>query len=133
MRRIVALTGAFLLALVPVGVGAPVDGPASLNKKRVEQRSLGVNGEILPGELEFEKTFRAGERACVMVIGDHDPVVDLSIIVTDKAGNVVAEDRGSGKAGDFVAAIWYPAREEAFVIRILNPGTEFNAVNIAIK
>jgi hypothetical protein len=131
MRRWVWLIGLCGLAGVSVGHAGPVDG----TRGSYETISAGsvVGGEMVPGQYSVQKTFRAGERACVLVIGDHKPVVDLTVTIYDAAGQVVVQDRGKGGTGDFVAAIWYPPRTADYRIEVLSPGTDFNKCYIAIK
>lgn len=130
MSRAILTCGLFLLALVPFGVAGPVSGPEHLSQKRV-----GANGN-----LEIVKEFVAGERACVIAIGDHKPVVPLKITIYDRDNKVVATDEGKETAvedqpgpADYVAAIWYPPRTGPYRIVIHNSGVEYNDLYIAIK
>jgi hypothetical protein len=107
---------------VSIGLGGPIDGP-TWKTERVGAK----------GRKELVRTFAAGERACVIAIGDHKPVVELTLTVYDEKDEVVAQDRGTGEAGDFVAAIWYPPREASYRIVIDSPGVEYNDVAVSIK
>lgn len=102
-----------------LGTGAPTKGPYSLGQWRIGAR----------GSREVVETFRGGQRACVIVEGDHKPVVDLKVEVFDKAGNLVARDEG----GDFVSAIWYPPRDAEYRIQIHNSGEEYNDCYVVLK
>lgn len=133
MRRIVFLGVFALLGLVPVGVGSPVEGPSGASK-RVPAGTVGEGGKITePGILEFSKVYAAGQRACVIVIGDHDPVVDVEIKVYDSKNNLIVQDRGQGPAQDFAAVMWYPPRQETYRVAVHSYGKEFNKCYIAIK
>ena len=133
MRRIGLLVGVLLLALVGGGRGGPVEGPDWF-RKRVEKGIVSGGRVTEPGSQVFSKTFAAGRRACVIAVGDHKPVVELSVEVFDSQGKLVAKDSGGeGEARDFVAAIWYPPREETYRILIKSYGEEYNDVAIAVK
>jgi hypothetical protein len=84
--------------------------------------------------LQLKYVFKGGERACVIVIGDHDPVVRLRVKVEDAKGQVVAED---DYGGDFCAAIWFPPRDGEYLISISVPHIggeqDWNKLYIAVK
>lgn len=122
MRRTLSLCALALLAVVPFGRSAPLDGP-EWTRQRIAQG----------GTLELVRAFAGGQRATVIAIGDHRPVVNLTITVYDARDNVVARDEGSGPAGDFVAAVWYPPREGRYRVVLHNAGVEYNDVAIAVK
>jgi hypothetical protein len=119
-------------ALVPLGAGAPVEGP-SWSYKLVGAGAAGPGGTITPGTLEFSKLFAAGQRACVIVIGDHDPIVDVEVEVYDSRNKLVARDRGQEPAQDFVAVMWYPPRQETYRIVINSYGKVENKCSVAIR
>ncbi len=74
--------------------------------------------------------FKGGERACVIVVGDHDPVCDILIEVFDENNNsVVKADPGS----DFCAAIWYPKRDGIFNIKVSLRSDVWNKCWVSIK
>src|SRR5690349_10098846 len=130
MLRAISFGGVLLLALVTLGHTAPVTGPEHLVGKRVGAQ----------GSTEILREFAGGERACVIAIGDHKPVVPLKIVVLDEANRVVAQDEGTDtrigeQAGnaDYVAVIWYPPRRGTYRIVIQNAGVEYNDLYIAIK
>ena len=83
-----------------------------------------------PGTYVLQEKFRGGQRACVIVEGDHKPVVDLEIVVYDVKNRMVAHDKGDG---DIIAAIWYPPRDAEYKIEIRNPGQDYNAVYVVVK
>jgi hypothetical protein len=88
-------------------------------------------GRLHAGETyEFRDTFRANQRACVIVEGDHNPPVNLTVKVFDVGGNQVAADSGGG---DFVAVMWYPPRAQEYRIRITSNGNDYNDLDIVVK
>jgi hypothetical protein len=78
---------------------------------------------------DFRDSFRANQRACVIVEGDHNPKVNLTVKVFDSSGNLVASDN----KGDFLAAIWYPSRTQEYLVSITSDGSEFNDLDIVVK
>ena len=124
MRRILALAFFCSMALVPIGVGAPIDGSFS-------------DGEALgPGKVyQRTKTFRAGERACVLAIGDtKSAVVNLEVSVFDQKDKLVASDKGTDTlVGDFICVIWYPPRDGEYRIEVRNPSAFVKSCYIAVK
>jgi hypothetical protein len=74
--------------------------------------------------------FKGNERACVIFIGDHDPVVDLVVSVFDDKGKLVARD---DPGSDFCVAIWFPAHDASYTIELENRGREYNKCWLAIK
>jgi hypothetical protein len=132
MRRIVLAGVLALLTLVPFGKGAPVEGPSGAS--RIVPAGTGTKDNITePGSLQYQKAFRAGERACVIVIGDHDPIVDVEVKVYDAKDNLVAQDRGKDPAPDFVAVMWYPPREQTYRIVVNSYGSVENKCYVAFK
>jgi hypothetical protein len=108
------------MLLASAGTGSPLTGKRSLGTKRIEGFSF----------LIFKEKFRGGERACVIVKGDHKPVVDLGVYIYDEKDRLVAEDKGGG---EYVAAIWYPPRDAVYKVKIHNTGTDFNDCYISLK
>ena len=131
MRRWVALLGLAVLAVGPAGHAGPVDGPRGFYEQVPAGSILG--GERSPGVYSVVKTFRGGERAAVHAIGDHQPVVDLTVNVYDKDNRLVATDTGRGAVGDLVAVVWYPPRTAPYRIEVLSPGPIANKCFIVIK
>ena len=132
MRCVLFAVGLAMLALAPLGQGAPVNG-TSWAYEKVTAGTIrdGVVSE--PGCLHFNKTYVAGQRACVVVIGDHDPIVDVEVKVYDAKSNLVAHDRGDGSARDFAAVMWYPPRQEAYRIEVCSFGKDYNKCSVAFK
>jgi hypothetical protein len=120
MRR-TACVVALCLALFPAGLGngSPVGGKRSLSHDIPEYSNF-----------LLEETFRGGERACVIVKGDHKPVVDLKLVVYDQKDQVVVKDE---RGGDLVGVVWYPPRDAVYKIKIHNPGKEYNRCYISFK
>ena len=132
MPRVLMGVGVFLLALVPSGTGAPIDG-SSWARTRVPEGSGAGDTMTEPGMLSISRTFKAGERACVIVIGDHRPIVDVEVKVYDSKERLVAKRRGTEPAPDFVGVAWYPPREEKYRIEVSSYGKEYNECSVAIK
>ncbi len=130
MRHLLFACLLVLLAFVPFGLAAPVEGPRYYQDRRVE----------VMGKIQLIHDFIGGERACVIAIGDHKPVVPIKITVYDDKENVIAEDLGTdasvaGRPGtaDYVAVIWYPPRDMSCRIVIESQGVEYNEIDIAVK
>jgi hypothetical protein len=125
-RAIVLVCAAGLLVgIVPV-LGSPVSGPY-----REPQRQGRKASKLEVGSpYEFKDIFRANQRASVIVEGDHNPVMNLTLKVFDPAGNLVAADTAGG---DMVAVSWYPPRTQEYRISISGDGQEFNALEIFVK
>ncbi len=122
MRRVIPLVFLSLLALVPFSNSSPTDGSSSTRPK------------VDTAPWKATRTFRGGERACVMVFGDHDPVVNLHLLVYDANGILVAEDKANNNlVGDYVGVVWYPPRTGEYKIELRNPGPKTNECYIAIK
>jgi hypothetical protein len=132
MRRLLFAVGLATLGLAPLSHGAPMDGTAWLMEK-VEAGTVSGGRVTEPGCKQFIKTYAADQRACVVVIGDHNPVVDLEIKVYDSKNQLIAADRGQGSARDFVAVMWYPPRQETYRIEVCSYGQEYNQCSIAFK
>jgi hypothetical protein len=132
MRRLLLLTALAMAALVSSGTTAPVNGPEWF-RKRVEKAS-GDGKQVEASTLVFQRRFKAGERASIVAVGDHQPVVPVGIQIRDKDGVVVAQDLGTGeKTGDFAGVVWYPPRDGEYTIVILNFGKEYNDISVAVK
>jgi hypothetical protein len=119
--------GAF--ACVRLGDASPVKGTIAVSRR--------LDGsEALPVTVRF----KGGQRACVVVMGDHKPVVPITVEVRDDKGNVVALDepakgteRSSTPGNDVCAVIWYPPRDADYTITIHNHGEEWNKCWIAVR
>src|SRR4051812_15247170 len=95
------------------------------------QGVLGKYDKVGGGGTYTEKiTFKGGQRACVVVAGDHEPIVPVSLEIYDKNGLVTKDDHDpsndtgeKGRLGnDICAAIWYPPRDAEYTIVIKNFG-----------
>jgi hypothetical protein len=73
--------------------------------------------KVQPGEKPtvIEERFRGGERACVILEGDHDPVMDVYVEVYDEQNRRVAFDHAGG---DICAVVWYPPRDGKYRIEV---------------
>lgn len=114
-----------LMALVSFGAGnghgGPVDGPTGQSKFR------------LPGGFidRVEKVrFEGGKRACVIIVGDHNPVVNLQVEILDEQGRSIAKDEGRG---DFAGVVFYPPVTATYTVRLVNPQSEFNECYFVMK
>jgi hypothetical protein len=82
------------------------------------------------GTYEFVDVFRGNQRACVIIEGDHNPIINLTVKVFDSAGKEVAVDNGGG---DVIAAMWYPPRTQEYRVVVGGDGAEFNDLDIVVK
>src|SRR3954468_12414423 len=109
-------------------LAGPVDGPTT---EKLEVPSSRPNAV---GEADLTRVFRGGQRATVVVIGDHNPVADLEVRVYevkgDSEGKLIAHDGGKASR-DIVGVSWVPARTGPYRIVIRNPAplTEKNPFN----
>jgi hypothetical protein len=110
---------AVLLFPISAGQSAPVKGPFAYSKMRVAAK----------GKMEFDEMFQGGRRACVIAVGDHNPVTDIAIEVQDEGKQIVAKDEGP----DYAAAIWYPPRQAKYKIIVKNSGIEYNDMYLVFK
>src|SRR4051794_13867937 len=117
MKRHLCLP-ALLLFLTGAALAGPVDGPTAMKIEVPATKPSEV------GETDLTRTFRGGERATVIIIGDHRPVVDLEVRVYEvKAGGegkLVTRDGGSG-GRDIIGVSWVPTRTGPYRIVIRNP------------
>ena len=117
-----------VVGLIGVGVVAglradPVGGP-QIQAFKVPA----AKGEV--GEADLVVRVEGGKRR-VIVVGDHNPVADLEILVfevTEKGidGKQVAHD-GGPEQGDRVGVVWYPPRTGNYRIVVRNPATRVQA------
>ncbi|HYT95066.1 MAG TPA: hypothetical protein VEL76_40490 [Gemmataceae bacterium] len=98
------------------------------------------NGGQVVGKWSRTVKFKGGQRACVVVMGDHRPIVPITLEIVDEAGKQVAFDApGKGidasdaPGNDIAAVIWYPPRDGDYTIHIGSPGVEYNDCWIAIR
>jgi hypothetical protein len=131
VRKALGTVLALLLLFTGAAQTSPVDGP-------YREQSAGRKRKVLEerGKVRFQCRFVGNERACVIVKGDHDPVMDLVVKVFDRQGKLIAQDNG----GDVLAVIWYPPRSEDYFIEINQDPADktafkdgYNALYIAVK
>ncbi len=130
MRRLGILLALTLAGVLVASSGAgPIKGSYYILQQRI---SAGVKGadKFIPGTHTIKERFRGGQRAMVLVVGDHQPVVDVGVFVYDDKGKLVAKDMGGG---DVVAAVWYPPRDAFYEIKIESHGKEFNDCYVVVK
>jgi hypothetical protein len=128
MRRSFLPAGLLLVALVALSRSAPVDGTSWAKHK------MDGGQPDRPTVTRVEKTFLAGQRAAVIVINlDHEKGADLEVKVFDSKQRLVAQDRSTEPARDFLAAIWYPPRQETYRIEVINHSELPTLCSIAIK
>lgn len=113
-----------VLLAFPVIASSAAAGPLKFYKagrRRVEKDKA----------LTFKWPFKGGERACVLVEGDRDPSMKISVKVYDvKTKRLVGEDTFE----DFCAVIWYPPRDGEYRIEIaLHNAPIYNLCFIALK
>lgn len=113
------VTLALILGGANLALSSPIGGPRSTRDKV---------GEL--SERTIVERFKGGERACVIVRGDHRPVVDLELHVSDDKGRLVAKDTAGG---DLLAVVWYPPRDGNYTIKIVNHGKEYNDCYVVLK
>jgi len=127
-RAILAVVGALILNMAPAA-GSPVKGhyrePVVVSEQAIDRAILNPHATYT-----FSETFRGNERACIIIEGDHKPVMDLRVTVKDPFNNVVAQDTAGG---DFVSVIWYPPRTQAYTISITGNGNVENYLYIVVK
>jgi YD repeat-containing protein len=109
-----------LLVIALVSQAGPVDGNRG--------------GYVLLGPGEKKRlsplTFAGRQRACVLLIGDHEASAQLAITVYDAAGHLVAQD---DPQWDFCAVLWYPPRTAAYTIELVNHGPSACRCWLAIR
>jgi hypothetical protein len=80
--------------------------------------------------LDHPVTFAAGQRACVIVVGQGEVATeDLRLLIIDETGAVLASDAGAYD----LAAIWYPKKETTCRIRVLNGDGHEQRVRVTVK
>src|SRR5437764_1261501 len=116
-----AVAAAVLLGVAPTA-GSPVKGhyrePPAVSQQGPDRAVLNPLSSYT-----FTDTFRGNERACIVIEGDHKPVMDLKVTVRDELNNVVAQDLAGG---DFVSAIWYPTQTQRYTVTITGNGSVEN-------
>lgn len=131
MKKLVAVAMAAAAGwLLWAGLGSAGPVPTAVaNYRKVRARTT----EVI--KLKFE----GGQRACVIAMGDHDPVVPVTIEVYDADGKLVVSDNPAttvpppAVGADLAAAFWYPPRDAEYTIKVTNHGGEWNKVWIAVR
>ncbi len=124
MRAFLMLCGVLMLLAGGFAVqAAPLEGMKSFREK------------VPGGSIKtYKVSYKAGERACVIVIGDHQPVVHLGLKVEDARGTLVGDD-SNGR--DICAVIWYPPRDGEYTISVAVPhipgADDYNFLTIVLK
>jgi hypothetical protein len=122
MRRLTFLCGLLLVACATGGSGAPVKGPYPKSKQVVE--AYGVR--------TYAETFKAGERASIVVVGNG--ATYLGLYVHDEGGNCVAwDDKGDYPNRDDLAVQWFPPKAARYTIEVRNFGPSPNTFEMAIR
>jgi hypothetical protein len=114
-RRLVVIVGLVLPILAAAGTGSEL---------------ISVEWQVRIGagsSADTTKRFRGGERACVIVVGDHQPRSPTEVRVYDARKRLVSESKSNT---DTVAVIWYPAETAEYRIEILNRGGEYNDMTL---
>jgi len=122
---IVAVTVSLL-----VGISVAWSSPIRGHYREAHQRNEKLARLRAGGTYEIVDVFRGNQRACVIIEGDHNPVMNLTVKVFDSAGNQVALDNAGG---DFIAAMWYPPRTQEYRISISSDGPDYNDLDIVVK
>jgi hypothetical protein len=121
MRWSALVVGGMVAVVVVAGLRAdPVEGPKIMG---LRVPAAAAKGEV--GEAELVERFQGGKPARVIVVGDHDPVADLEVLVFEVSekgvdGKQVAHD-GGPEQGDRVGVVWYPPRTGSYRIVVRNP------------
>jgi hypothetical protein len=129
MRRaalVVSIAG--LLAAGHFGTAGPVGGP------------VGRYAKLEPGStLRFAAQFKGGERACVIVKGDHDPPMDITITVFEIKEDPASKQQSlvpvakDNAGGDLCSVIWYPPRTAQYAVEISSHGSVWNKIWLAVR
>ena len=124
MRPVVFALGVlFAIGSLALHAG-PEEGSLSFPQK------IGPAVGAEPTGFEMKFRFKAGVRASVTALGDHDPIVPLDIAVYDKNDKLVSKDESKF---DFVTASWVPPRTAEYRIVVRNHGTQWNRVYIFVR
>ena len=105
-----------------VGLAVIVTAGASFASTLREARRVSEHGVK-----QITHTFRGGERACVIAVGDHRPPKPMEIRVFDARNVLVAEALADT---DTAAAIWYPPESGEYRVEVTNLGGEYNDMMI---
>jgi hypothetical protein len=136
-RGLLLVTALGLLCGRP-GDAGPIEGGGSFEWRIPAEGSVTFTKEdVRLGRL---LKFKGGERACVLVMGDHKPIVPVVLEIRDDQGRLVGRDdpaqgvsAANALGNDLAAVIWYPPRDGYYRITIESHGKEYNDVYIRIK
>lgn len=134
MKRMFVISGCLLATMLlwtgMSGAGA-LKGVVSDNNVMLPGTAQGGGPTgVIPGQLRITERFAGGERASVILRGDHDPVEDLTIEVYDENNNLVAKDDGRG---DYATVVWYPPEDGNYTIVLKHDLAQFNKCFLVIK
>jgi hypothetical protein len=123
----------YWIALAVVGAGALLGSRWALGSPLRGTVIYPREDRRIVTEWSRTERFKGGERACVVVMGDHKPIVPITLVVTDARGQVVAREVSAKHAGDkhvlgddVAAVVWYPPRDGEYTITVRNHGEEYN-------
>jgi hypothetical protein len=117
-----ALFGCGIFLLLGAGQALPglVDGPLA------EKRAVAPNNSV-----NLARTFKGGERACVIIVGDGASY--LGLYAYDADGNCIArDDYGNFQTRDDAAVEWYPPQTGRYSIEIKNLGRRKDTFSMAV-
>jgi hypothetical protein len=114
MARGGLIFGSAFLLLATAGIGI---GQTVRDMRRIEAGR----------DYEVTHRFRGGERACVIMVGDHKPPSPMEVRVFDAKNKLVAVAKASI---DTAAVIWYPPVTASYRVEVLNLGDEYNDMAI---
>jgi hypothetical protein len=120
MRRVLLLGGLIALFAAGQALPGPVEGPFVLRKTVPPNNSVNL-----------VKDFKAGERTCVVVIGNG--MSYLGLYAYDADGNCIArDDRADYPTRDDAAVEWYPPQAGRYTMEVRNLGAQKDAFSMAV-
>lgn len=121
-------------SLVLLGIAGVSAGPAKgriVEQFKAPQAVKQTDGEVSGEEQRVEVECEGGRRTVAFVLGDHQPVVPVSIQVLDSQNRLVAEHRPNRDVG---AVVWYPERRARYTIAVKNLGTTtYNQLTVIVR
>jgi hypothetical protein len=140
------LVGGAVLCATPLGQAESFSGPFYTSELRIEVEHIAHldKSSVVPTRRDPRRLgeclkFKAGRKAVVIVKGDHDPIVPITLEVYDDQGKLVARDEpGKGMAqdalgNDYAGVVWYPPRDGYYTIRIASHGSQYNKCTLSIR
>lgn len=109
MKKIATLCALLLIGAVSFGLLSAPARADSLDSPRLYRQQVVPNGD----SVRYEITFRGGELAGVMALGDGD----IDILVYDENGNLVEADLEADSAP---FCFWWPRRTQTYTIEVMN-------------